>query len=60
MEQIRYLDSKGFKKFITTEAAKQNKSVNKFIQDNLRKVLKKPLDFKKQKLCTLHKNLKQK
>jgi predicted HicB family RNase H-like nuclease len=47
MEQIRYLDSKGFKKFITTEAAKQNKSVNKFIQDNLRKVLKKPLDFKK-------------
>jgi predicted HicB family RNase H-like nuclease len=47
MEQIRYLDSKEFKKFITTEAVKQNKSVNKFIQDNLRKVLKKPLDFKK-------------
>jgi hypothetical protein len=47
MEQIRYLDSKRFKEFLKEQAAKNNKSINKLIQDNLRACFNKEKDFKK-------------
>ena len=47
MEQIRYLDSKEFKEFLRAEALKNNKSINKLIQDALRECFSKGLDFKK-------------
>jgi len=36
MEQIRYLDSKQFKEFLRKESLRNNKSINKLIQDALR------------------------
>lgn len=36
MEQIRYLDSKQFKDFLRKESLRNNKSINKLIQDALR------------------------
>ena len=48
MEQIRYLDSKRFKDFLKEEAAKDNKSINKLIQDGLRGYFNKNKNFKKQ------------
>jgi len=47
MKQIRYLDSKHFKEFLRQEALKNNKSINKLIQDALREYFNKPKDFKK-------------
>jgi hypothetical protein len=47
MEQIRYLDSKQFKEFLKEQAAKDNKSINKLIQDGLRSYFNKNKQFKK-------------
>ena len=47
MEQIRYLDSKQFKEFLKAEALKENKSINKLIQDAVRAYFNKSKDFKK-------------
>ena len=41
MEQIRYLDVKAFKEFLREEALRNNKSINKLIQDALRAYFKK-------------------
>lgn len=47
MKQIKYSDSKRFKEFLKEQAAKNNKSINKLIQDSLRVCFNKEKDFKK-------------
>jgi len=47
MERTEYRDSKHFKEFLRQEALKNNKSINKLIQDALREYFNKPKDFKK-------------
>lgn len=42
MEQVRYLDSEDFKEFLRLEAKRNNKSINKLIQDALRVYFNKP------------------
>lgn len=41
MEQIRYLDTLEFKEFLKQQALKENSSVNKVIQNALRRQYKK-------------------
>ena len=41
MEQIKYSDVKAFKEFLRKEALRNNKSINKLIQDALRAYFKK-------------------
>ena len=41
MEQIRYLDTLEFKEFLRKQAVKENSSINKVIQNALRRQFKK-------------------